>query len=225
MEIHASPASTVAPLFKRAIEEHGQRIASVQDELKRTHAAILEDQQRLSTAQEKVANRYNDAIPNRGEVKSRDSRDDLESLSKARAKKSNAVDKYDQNIEITIRPIEQSISSLRSHFQALETKLTTIRSNYNSNMFDSLPGRPAKTWVTDADGVTSVTIPQTEPWYFWAVTDRAVPGLGTESYRWILLAPNDLDENGRLFFDHRTLLENRGLTLDGSTSVFQKDGR
>ena len=224
MEIHASPASAIAPLFKKAIEEHAERVASLVNEINRTRAAILQEEGRLLSAQADVAAGYNDALPSRGEVKPQTSRDDLESLLEARAKKSSAIDKYKKNVEVGIRPIEQSLAGLRSRSESLEAQLVTVRARYNNTLFESLPGRPAKNWVTDADGATAVTIPQTEPWYFWAATNRAVPGLGIESYRWILLAPDDLDENGKLFFDHRTLLENRGLTLDVPAGFFRKDG-
>jgi hypothetical protein len=225
LEIRASPASKVAPLLKQATEEHGQQVAAIQDAIDVAYTKLREREQRLATAKVEVANQYNESVGGREQLKNETSRDDLDSLSSVRSKKSAAVKSFEDHLAIVIRPIEQKIMRLRSDCQSLESELAGLREGYNKLLFESLPFSPTKMWVTDVNGSVSITLPQTEPWYLWAATTRDVPGLGTESYQWLLVLPDDLDDNGKLFFDHRNLLDNRGLALDQSTGYLHKESK
>jgi hypothetical protein len=222
LEIRASPASQVAPLLKQATQEHGQQVAKIQDAIDVAYATLREEKQHLATEKGDVAKRYNQSIGGRQELKSEASRDDLEALSRARSKKSTAVNSFEEDLATVIRPCEQKIVRIQSHCQSLESQLASLRKGYNKVLFAALPASPTKLCVTDVDGSVSITLPQTEPWYLWASTTRDVPGLGTEYYHWLLVSPDDLDDNGKLFFDHRNLLENRGLALDHSTGYLLK---
>ena len=225
LEIRASPASKVAPLLKQATEEHGQQVAELQDAIDDAYTKLREREQRLATAKAEVANQYNESVGGRQQLKNETSRDDLDSLSSVRSQKSAAVKSFEDHLAIVIRPIEQKIVRLRSDCQSLESDLAGLREGYNKLLFESLPFSPTKMWVTDVNGSVSITLPQTEPWYLWAATTRDVPGLGTESYQWLLVSPDDLDDNGKLFFDHRNLLGNRGLALDQSTGYLHKESK
>lgn len=217
LEICASPASAVAPLLKAARVEHEARVKEVRDELDRTRGRLSEENRRLTEKKQEVAAGYNERIPKEGDTPSEASRDDLDVLTKMRARKSRAVQSYEEDLAITIRPIEEQIRVLEESCSGLERRLLSLRQQFNTVIFESLPAGPAKQWVTDANGYATASISRAEPWYFWTDTTRDVPGMGTETYRWILTYPDDLDDAGKFFFDHRNLLDSRGLVVDAET--------
>lgn len=217
LEIRGSPASTVAPLLKAAKEEHERGVRKIRDELASTRDRLGEENRRLDAKKQEVAAVYNDGLPKQGDVPSEGSRDSLRAITKMRAQKTRAVKEYEELLASVIRPIEDQIRALEESCSNLERTLDGLRVRFNTLIFESLPARPTKKWVTDANGYATVSVPQSEPWYFWTATTRDVPGLGSETYRWILTHPDDLDSAGKLFFDHRNLLESRGLVVDGET--------
>lgn len=214
LEICASPASAVVPLLKTAGKDHEKRVAAVRKELTDTRDLIAEENFRLNKTKSDVADDYNRQIPRKKDVPPETSRDDLDVLSQIRAQKSQAVARFEKQLAETVRPIEEKIASLERYCSDLERKLDTLREEFNSVVFSSLPAKPKKRWITDANGYATITVSQSEPWYFWSETSRDVPGVGTESYRWILSHPDDLDDSGKLFFDHNSLLDSRGLVVD-----------
>lgn len=217
LEICGSPASTVAPLLKAATEEHERRVIKIRKELDSTRDSLGEETRRLEAKKQEVAADYNDSLPAQGETPTEGSRDSLRSITKMRAQKTRAVREYEENLANVIRPIENQIRALEESCRNLEHMLAGLREGFNTFIFESLPGRPTKRWVTDANGHATVSVPKSEPWYFWTTTTRDVPGMGSETYRWILAHPDDLDAAGKLFFDHRNLLESRGLVVDADT--------
>ncbi len=218
LEICGSPASTVAPLLKAAKEEHERRVIKIRKELDSTRDSLGEETRRLEAKKQEVAADYNDGLPAQGDIPTEGSRDSLRSITKMRAQKTRAVREYEEKLANVIRPIEDQIRALEKSCMNLERMLAGLREGFNNTLvFESLPGRPTKKWVTDANGYATASVPQSEPWYFWTTTTRDVPGLGSETYRWILTHPDDLDSAGKLFFDHRNLLESRGLVVDADT--------
>lgn len=214
LEIRASPASAVVPLLKTASKDHENRVAAVRKELSDTRDLIAEENFRLNKTKSEVADNYNQQIPRENNVPPETSRDDLDVLSELRAQKSRAVAQFEKQLAETVRPIEEKIAGLERYSSDLERKLDSLRTEFNSVVFSSLPAKPNKRWFTDANGHATITVSQSEPWYFWSETSRDIPGVGTESYRWILSHPDDLDDSGKLFFDHNSLLDSRGLVVD-----------
>lgn len=219
LEIRASPASVVAPLLKAAKQEHEQRVSSKLKEIDRTKNLLTEESRRLEQKKQEVSDEYNGQIPKQATLPHESSRDDLDVLTKMRAQKSRAVQSFEAALEETIRPIESQIRLLEKECSQLESELSKLRHSFNTVIFESLPGMPTKRWVTDANGYATVSVSRSEPWYFWSETSRVVPGLGTENYRWILAHPDDLDDAGKLFLDHRNLLDSRGLVVDDNTGL------
>ena len=219
LEIHASPASEVEPLFKIAKKGHDRLCQSIQVEIGNADEVLVRDKKRLSEAKEKVATTYNAMLPKKETLSSKSTRGDLESLSIVRAQKSKTDASYEAAVESTIRPIEQKIANSISVLNTNESNLNSVRA-INMSMFNALPTSPSKTWVTDSDGHTSINVPKNEPWYVWASAKRRVPygdnEYTVEIYHWILVVPDDLDENGSLFADNRNLLSARGFVLSKS---------
>lgn len=217
LEISGSPASTVAPLLKAAREEHEKQLMKIRDELASTRDRLGEANRRLDAKKQEVAADYNDRLPKQDDAPSEGSRNSLRAITKMRAQKTRAVKEYEESLANVIRPIEDQIRALEESCRNLERASVAVRERFNTFIFESLPGRPTKRWVTDANGYATVSVPKSEPWYFWTTTTRDVPGMGSETYRWILTHPDDLDSAGKLFFDHRNLLESRGLVVDADT--------
>ena len=220
LEIHASPASEVEPLFKIAMKGHDRLCQSIQQEISNASEVLLREKKRLSEAKEEVATNYNAMLPKEETLSSKSTRGDLERLSIVRAQKSKTDASYEAAVESNIRPIEQKIANSISVLDAIESNLHSVRADKNMSMFNALPTSPSKTWVTDSDGHTSITVPKNEPWYVWASAKRRVPygdnKYTVEIYHWILVVPDDLDENGSLFADNRNLLSVRGVVLSKS---------
>lgn len=219
LEIRASPASVVAPLLKAAKREHEQRVTSKLKEIDRTRGLLSEENQRLDQKKQEVSDGYNGKIPKQADLPPESSRDDLDVLTKMRAQKSRAVQSFEAALEVTIRPIESEVRRLEGECYRLEAELRELRQSFNTIIFESLPVVPAKKWITDANGYATVSVARSEPWYFWSETSRDVPGSGTENYRWILTHPDDLDDAGKLFLDHRNLLDSRSLVVDADTGL------
>lgn len=219
LEIRGSPASVVAPLLKSAQKEHEQRVAAKLNDIEQTTELLRQENLLLDRKKQEVSDDYNKKIPLREDLPPESSRDDLRAVAKMRAQKSRAVKSFEGDLEVTIRPIEDAIRRLQVECRRLKNELEDIRRSFNTVIFETLPAIPAKRWVTDANGYATASISRAEPWYFWSETSREVPTLGTESYRWILAHPDDLDDAGKLFFDHRTLLDSRGLVVDAETGV------
>lgn len=226
LEIHASPASEVEPRFKIAMKRHDRLCQSIQEEIGNASEVLVRDKKRLSEAKEKVATTYNAMLPKEETLLSKSTRGDLDSLSLVRAQKSKTDASYEAAVESNIRPIEQKIANSISVLDTIESNLHSVRADINMSMFNALPTSPSKTWVTDSDGHTSINVPKNEPWYVWASAKRRVPYGGNkytvEIYHWILVVPDDLDENGSLFADNRNLLSARGFVLSKSAGDLLK---
>ena len=219
-EIHGSPASDVEPLFEIANKEHVRLCDSIEKEIDAATEVLIREQSRLSEAKEDVATNYNAALPKKRDLSSKSTRDDLESLSTVRAQKSKTDAQYEAAVESKIRPLEQQVAKCLSDLDTFESRLYSFRAEYNIWMFNALPASPSKTWVTDSDGHSSISVAKNEPWYVWISGERLIPAgvdkfgvqkFTTEIYHWILITPDDLDDNGRLFADNRNLLSVRGL--------------
>jgi hypothetical protein len=223
LEIRASPASAVAPRLKAAAKEYERRAASIVQDIEDTKRRLTEENRVLDQKKQAVANDYNGKLPEQADLPPETSRDDLEVLTKMRAQKSRAVRASEADLATAIRPIEEKIQSLQSECRQLERDLQSLRRGFKTTIFESLPDSPSKKWVTDLNGYATVSISRSEPWYFWSDTERDVPGMGTETYRWILMHPDDLDDAGKMFFDHRNLLDSRGLVVDADTGRLRSD--
>jgi len=222
LDILASPASVVAPLLKAAQQWHEQQVRDLQNKIVRTNDEKRTAEQRLIDKKNEVSDEYNRTKPNRGDIPPEWSRDRLKSLSAARAKKTDALRSTVSAIDDVIVPIEKEIENLTNECQRLERDLSSLRQKFDETVFGSLPSSPAKRWVTDSNGYATASIPRSEPWYFWGETTRDVPGFGTESYRWILTFPDDVDDAGKLFLDHRNLLDSNGLVIDADTGHLRR---
>lgn len=224
LEIRGSPASVVAPRLKTVAQEYERRVASVVHDIEDTKRRLSEERGVLDQKKQEVADKYNGKVYEQADLPPENARDDLEVLTKMRAQKSRAVRAFEADLATTIRPIEEKIQSLQSECGQLERDLETLRRGFKTKIFQSLPDTPSAKWVTDRGGYATVSISQAEPWYLWSDAERAVSGRETtEKYRWILMYPDDLDDAGKMFFDHRNLLDSRGLVVDADDGRLRSD--
>jgi hypothetical protein len=224
LDVNGSPASEVAPLFKAAILDHEEQVAAVEMEINRVETELHEAESRLDAAKEVVASGYNERLPKVSEAPDRDDPEYLDWISEASRQKADAGQWYERQKSATIRPIEGEVASIQSNLRRLQSRLSLIREDYTNFLFSALPAEGARHWVTDTNGHAVLSVPRTEPWVIWANSSRLVPGVTTERYRWILKTPDELDSNGKLFADHRNLLDIRGLVLDRQTGMLGVNG-
>jgi len=238
LPIHGSPADVVWRLLRAAEAEFMDEQRGLENESLQLRSESTATRARLDNVRESLAREFNAAAPRESDP-AFTSRNPLEGISKARAAKSQLSESYAAAFAERVAPVEAEVRALESRLANVNARIESLRQSLPARLFAALPETPQGIWKTDAGGTANLTVPQGEPWFIWASATRRFSttrertgridlrsgqyrstdregGFVTESYRWLVLVPEQLDSSGHLSLDHTNIFDDR--TIAGGPS-------
>jgi len=205
----------VAAVVKEKVEA-GEAIQSkvkaLETEIVKSKARVTEARTVLVAAEEKVRDKWADALPQEKDAPKESSRSELDDLLANRDQEDAANDAYKEAMA-SLRPMRDTLrlaqSDLRGQEGELSHLMAKLRAALELDSFDYLP--PAeKTWKTDTDGKVVLTVPRGQPWILWATESRKVHD-SQEHYRWLMPIPESSPDVPVFYLDGKNMFSDHGI--------------
>jgi hypothetical protein len=176
LRVHGSPKSAVKKLFSTVIAQYEAELAEAQRRASDTIAEIENASADLDTTEKKLAEDYATIRPQVADGPAATSRNPLRELSKVRAAKTKADDWFKVAYAERIDPLKAILKGLYQRKIADQLAIEFLQAGFKDRLFaalDSIPTEDRRQWTTDAQGKSTITVPNDEPWAVWAETSHS----------------------------------------------------
>jgi hypothetical protein len=193
LRVHGSPKSAVKKCFSTVITQYEAELAEAQRRASDTIAKLRDASAELDTAEKELTDEYATKRPQVADGPSATSRNPLRELSKVRAAKTKADEWLKESYAERVEPLKAVLKGLYQRKIADQMAIEFLQAGFKDRLFaalESIPTEDRRQWTTDAQGKSTITIPNDEPWAVWAETSHS------ETVAWV--TKRNIDAKHRL---------------------------